>query len=66
MDFSDMRQYYYTNTDLGGGIMKSELMLLRTNLDDNGTFQCIAENRAGRAEPNFMLDFKNSKRIFLK
>ena len=54
MDFSDMRQYYYTNTDLGGGIMKSELMLLRTNLDDNGTFQCIAENRAGREELNLM------------
>ena len=32
-----MRQYYYTNSDLGGGIMKSELKLLRTNLDDNGT-----------------------------
>ena len=51
-----MRQYYYTNSDLGGGIMKSELKLLRTNLDDNGTFQCIAENRAGVAVANFTLN----------
>ena len=61
MDVSDMRQYYYTNTDLGGGIMKSELMLLRTNLDDNGTFQCIAENRAGSEELNLMSVSSNDK-----
>ena len=36
--------------------MKSELVLLRTNLDDNGTFQCIAENRAGVAVANFTLN----------
>ena len=52
----DMRQYYYNNLDMGGGVMKSELVLLRTNLDDNGTFQCIAENRAGLAVANFTLN----------
>lgn len=52
----DMRQYYYNNQDLGGGVMKSELVLLRTNLDDNGTFQCLAENRAGLAVANFTLN----------
>ena len=51
-----MRQYYFTNTDLGDGTMKSELTLLRTNLDDNGTFQCVAENRAGVAVANFTLN----------
>ena len=52
----DMRQYYYRNTNLASGTVKSELILLRTNLDDNGTFQCIAENRAGRAVANFTLN----------
>lgn len=52
----DMRPYYYKNTDLGHGTVKSELILLRTNLDDNGTFQCIAENRAGIAVANFTLN----------
>ena len=51
-----MRQYYYNNLDLGEGVIKSELVLLRTNLDDNGTFQCIAENRAGVAVANFTLN----------
>ena len=51
-----MRQYYFTNMDLGDGTMKSELTLLRTNLDDNGTFQCVAENRAGVAVANFTLN----------
>ena len=52
----DMRQYYFTNTDMGDGTLKSELILLRTNLDDNGTFQCVAENRAGIAVANFTLN----------
>ena len=52
----DMRQYFYRNTILASGTVKSELVLLRTNLDDNGTFQCIAENRAGRAVANFTLN----------
>ena len=52
----DMRQYFYRNTILASGTLKSELVLLRTNLDDNGTFQCIAENRAGRAVANFTLN----------
>ena len=51
-----MRQYYFTNTDMGDGTLKSELILLRTNLDDNGTFQCVAENRAGIAVANFTLN----------
>ena len=53
---TDMRQYYFTNTDMGDGTLKSELILLRTNLDDNGTFQCVAENRAGVAVANFTLN----------
>ena len=47
---------HYRNTILASGTLKSELVLLRTNLDDNGTFQCIAENRAGRAVANFTLN----------
>ena len=41
---------------MGDGTLKSELILLRTNLDDNGTFQCVAENRAGVAVANFTLN----------
>ena len=52
----DMRLYYYKNVELGQGTLKSELILLRTNLDDNGTFQCLAENRAGQAVANFSLN----------
>ena len=32
------------------------MILHRTNLDDNGTFQCVAENRAGVAVANFTLN----------
>lgn len=51
----DMRLYFYRNVEVADDMMKSELILLRTNLDDNGTFQCIAENRAGKAVANFTL-----------
>ena len=52
----DKRLYYYKNIELGQDTLKSELILLRTNLDDNGTFQCLAENRAGLAVANFSLN----------
>ena len=51
----DLRGYFWKNVDLGEGSVKSELVLLRTRLDDNGTFQCVAENRAGKAVANFSL-----------
>ena len=53
--FADLRPYYFNNVNLGSGRLQSELVLIRTNLDDNGTFQCIAENRAGVAVANFTL-----------
>ena len=34
---------------------KSELYLSVTSVEDNGTFSCIAENRAGSARANFTL-----------
>ena len=34
---------------------KSELFLAATSIDDNGTFSCIAENKAGRARAEFTL-----------
>ena len=51
----DMRLYYYRNVETGKDTLKSELILLRTNLDDNGTFHCMAENNAGQAVANFTL-----------
>ena len=50
----NLRTYYYRNT--GTTEKRSELWLLGTMLDDNGTFQCIAENRAGVAVTNFTLN----------
>jgi len=34
---------------------KSELFIYNTNTDDNGTFTCIAENPAGRAQTNYTI-----------
>ena len=36
-------------------VKKSELYLSVTSVEDNGTFSCIAENRAGSARANFTL-----------
>jgi hypothetical protein len=49
----DLRTYYYTNTLVGPGLVRSELVLSRTSVDDTGAFQCVAENRAGVAIGNF-------------
>lgn len=34
---------------------KSELFIFNTNVDDNGTFVCIAENQAGRSQSNYTI-----------
>ena len=52
----DLRLYYYKNVLLGQETLTSELVLVRTSVDDNGTFQCIAQNRAGVAVANFSLN----------
>ena len=49
----DLRSYYFTTTRTGPGVLTSELFLLRTSKDDNGRFQCEAENKAGKAIGNF-------------
>ena len=49
----DLRTYYYTNTLVSPGAVRSELVLSRTSVDDTGAFQCVAENRAGVAIGNF-------------
>ena len=41
--------------DRSGVRKKSELFLTSTNVDDNGTFACIATNLAGSARANFTL-----------
>ena len=54
----DMRQYYYVNSVAGrkhGWKRKSELFLSATSVDDNGTFSCIAGNKAGKAKAEFTL-----------
>lgn len=57
-----MRHYYHLETisELYGGStgkmqMKSELFLSVTSVDDNGTFTCVAENKAGVSTANFTL-----------
>ena len=49
----DLRSYYFTTTTTGRGSQTSQLFLLRTSKDDNGKFQCEAENKAGTAIGNF-------------
>ena len=51
----DMRQYYYVNTVTGTAKRKSELFLSATSVDDNGTFACFAQNKAGKAKAEFTL-----------
>ena len=50
----DMRYYFYIETGFGSN-RKSELFLSATSVDDNGTFACIAENKAGKARAEFKL-----------
>lgn len=46
-----MRLMYYVEE--GGEEKRSELFIYNTNVDDNGTFICSAENAAGMAQSNF-------------
>ena len=55
MNDIDMRQYYYVNSGWSGWKRKSELFLSATSVDDNGTFACFAENKAGKAKAEFTL-----------
>ena len=50
----DMRYYFYIESGTGP-YRKSELFLSATSVDDNGTFACIAENKAGKAKAEFTL-----------
>lgn len=50
----DMRHYFYVDSGSGAN-KKSELFLSATSVDDNGTFACIAENKAGKARAEFTL-----------
>ncbi|XP_054263688.1 leucine-rich repeat-containing protein 24-like [Macrosteles quadrilineatus] len=45
--------YYFVEE--GGIEKKSELFIFNTNIDDNGTFVCIAENPAGKSQSNFTI-----------
>ncbi|KAG8324597.1 leucine-rich repeat-containing protein 24 [Homalodisca vitripennis] len=45
--------YYFVEE--GGLEKKSELFIFNTNIDDNGTFVCIAENPAGKSQSNFTI-----------
>ncbi len=66
----DMRHYYHVETPLDKvpgedsgvdpdrvmSVTRSELFLSAgATVDDNGTFSCMAENQAGRAEAKFTL-----------
>ena len=50
----DMRYYFYIESGIASN-RKSELFLSATSVDDNGTFACIAENKAGKARAEFTL-----------
>lgn len=45
--------YYFVEE--GGSEKKSELFIFNTNIDDNGTFICVAENPAGKSQSNFTI-----------
>lgn len=56
VDDVDMRSYFYVERTIEGGeTKKSELFLSATTVDDNGTFVCRAENKAGAAAARFTL-----------
>ncbi|XP_075225342.1 leucine-rich repeat, immunoglobulin-like domain-containing kekkon 2 protein [Lycorma delicatula] len=45
--------YYYIEE--GTTEKKSELFIFNTNIEDNGTFVCVAENPAGRSQSNYTI-----------
>lgn len=45
--------YYYVEE--GTVEKKSELFIFNTNAEDNGTFICVAENQAGKAQSNYTI-----------
>lgn len=47
--------HFYYFLEEGGEEKKSELFIYNTNTEDNGTFICLAENPAGRAQSNFTI-----------
>ena len=52
----DMRHYFHIEREeKEKGKKKSELFLSTATVEDNGTFTCIAENKAGRASAHFTL-----------
>ena len=52
----DMRHYYYLEYyNKFDHVTRSELFVTSVTVDDNGTFTCVAENRAGRANAKFIL-----------
>ena len=62
IDDVDLRRYFHIETpvDQGSGssasTVRSELFLSSgASPEDNGTFACVAENKAGRAEARFTL-----------
>lgn len=52
----DMRHYFHVETQPEAEVVRSELFLASgARLEDNGTFACVAENKAGRARAEFLL-----------
>lgn len=45
--------YYYVEE--GTVEKKSELFIFNTNIEDNGTFICVAENQAGKTQSNYTI-----------
>lgn len=45
--------YYYLED--GGTEKTSELFIFNANVEDNGTFICVAENQAGKAQSNYTI-----------
>lgn len=50
----NLHLYYYIE-DEGADEKRSELFIFNANVDDNGTFACVAENSAGRAQANYTI-----------
>ena len=51
---SDFERSFYKGV-FSSGTRKSELFLSTATVEDNGTFACVAENKAGRAVARFTL-----------
>lgn len=51
----NLHLYYFIEENISDDSKRSELFIYNANADDNGTFVCMAENSAGRAQANYTI-----------